>query len=257
MSRVTSRSPVCHVGSGRTFAAVATVTQQPAQRRAPKTGIFSLSVVKKIIMAVSGIIMVLFLIAHMIGNLHVFQGAASFNEYSEWLRSFGEPALPPRTVLTVIEIGLVVSVLAHMWAAFSLWKQAKRARPVPYVKKKRVQQTYASRTLRWGGVIILLFIIYHLLDQTFGAVNPVGTDTEPYDRLVASFSNPFITAFYVVALVLLGFHLRHGVWSAMQTLGQTNRRRERAVNTIAIVFSTLLIAGYLVVPASVAFGIVD
>ncbi|MCW2535880.1 MAG: Succinate dehydrogenase subunit [Modestobacter sp.] len=208
-------------------------------------------------MAVSGIIMVLFLIAHMIGNLHVFQGAESFNDYSEWLRTFGEPALPPRTLLTVIEIVLVVSVLAHMWAAYSLWAQARRARPVAYVSKKRVQQSFASRTLRWGGTIILLFIIWHLLDMTFGAVNPQGTDSSPYDRLVASFQNIPITLFYVVALVLLGLHLRHGIWSATQTLGQTNKRRERSVNAIAIVFSTLLIAGYLVVPAAVAFGLVD
>jgi succinate dehydrogenase / fumarate reductase cytochrome b subunit len=208
-------------------------------------------------MAVSGIIMVLFLIAHMIGNLHVFQGAASFNHYSEWLRSFGEPAFPPRTLLTAIEIVLTVSVLAHMWAAYSLWAQARRARPVAYVSKKRVQQSFASRTLRWGGTIILLFIIWHLLDKTFGAVNPEGSDSSPYDRLVASFQNIPITLFYVVALVLLGLHLRHGIWSAMQTLGQTNRRRERSVNAIAIAFSTLLIAGYLVVPAAVAFGLVD
>jgi succinate dehydrogenase / fumarate reductase cytochrome b subunit len=208
-------------------------------------------------MAVSGIIMVLFLIAHMIGNLHVFQGAESFNEYSEWLRDFGEPAFPPRTLLTAIEVVLLVSVVAHMWSAYSLWAQARRARPVAYVSKKRVQQSFASRTLRWGGTIILLFIIWHLLDMTFGAVNPEGTDSSPYDRLVASFSNIPITLFYVVALVLLGLHLRHGIWSAAQTLGQTNKRRERSVNAIAIAFSTLLIAGYLVVPVAVAFGLVD
>jgi succinate dehydrogenase / fumarate reductase cytochrome b subunit len=105
-------------------------------------------------------------------------------------------------------------------------------------------------------VIILLFIIWHILDLTFGAVNPAGTDATPYDRLVASFSNPFITIFYVVALVLLGMHLRHGIFAATQTLGQTNRRRERVVNVIATTFSTLLIAGFLVVPAAVFTGLV-
>jgi succinate dehydrogenase / fumarate reductase, cytochrome b subunit len=232
------------------------VTTQPAQRRAPKTGRFSNSVVKKAVMAVSGIVMVLYLIAHMVGNLHVFQGAQSFNEYSEWIRVVGEPALPPQTLLTIIRIGLIVAVVAHMWAAFSLWAQARRARPVAYVTKKRVQQSYASRTLRWGGVIILLFIVWHILDLTFGAVNPAGTDATPYDRLVASFSNPFITIFYVVALVLLGMHLRHGIFAATQTLGQTNRRRERIVNVIATTFSTLLIAGFLVTPAAVVTGLV-
>ncbi len=215
------------------------------------------SVFKKVIMAVSGIIMLLFLIAHMIGNLHVFQGAESFNDYSEWLRSFGEPALPPRTFLTVLELVLLGSVLAHMWAAITLWRQAKRARPERYVSKKSVVQTYASRTMRWGGVIIALFIVYHILDLTFGVANPDGTDSTPYDRLVASFQNPIATTVYVVTLILLGMHLRHGVWSATQTLGQSNRRRERSVNIFATAFATLLIAGYLVVPAAVVFGLVD
>ncbi|SNR63441.1 succinate dehydrogenase cytochrome b subunit [Blastococcus mobilis] len=215
------------------------------------------SVFKKVVMAVSGIIMVLFLIAHMIGNLHIFQGAESFNEYSHWLRRLGEPALPPRTLLTTIEIVLLVSVIAHIWAAVSLWRQAKRARPQAYVTKKSVAQSYASRTLRWGGVIIAGFIVYHILDLTFGVANVAGTEATPYDRTVASFQNPIATAVYVITLILLGMHLRHGIWSAMQTLGQSNRRRERTVNAFAIVFSTLLIAGYLVVPAAVVFGLVD
>jgi len=240
---------------GPSFDPVVTVTDSD-QRRTPKAAKTS-SVFKKIVMATSGIIMVLFLIAHMIGNLHVFQGAKAFNSYSAWLRTVGEPALPYRTLLTIIEIVLVVSVVAHIWSAIALWRQAKRARPQGYVTKKSVAQTYASRTMRWGGVIVALFIVYHLLDLTFGAANPAGTDSTPYDRLVASFSNPIPTIVYVIALVLLGMHLRHGIWSATQTLGQSNRRRERSVNAFAIVFSTLLIAGYLVVPAAVVFGLVD
>jgi len=234
---------------------VVTVTDS-AQRRTPKAAKTN-SVFKKVVMAVSGIIMVLFLIAHMVGNLHVFQGAESFNDYSHWLRSFGEPALPPRTFLTVLELVLLASVIAHMWSAISLWRQAKRARPQAYVTKKSVVQTYASRTMRWGGVIIALFIVYHILDLTFGVANPDGTDSTPYDRLVASFQNPIATTVYVVTLILLGMHLRHGVWSATQTLGQSNRRRERSVNIFATAFATLLIAGYLVVPAAVVFGLVD
>jgi succinate dehydrogenase / fumarate reductase, cytochrome b subunit len=234
---------------------VSTVTDQ-VQRRTPKVAKTN-SVAKKVVMAVSGIIMLLFLIAHMIGNLHVFQGAESFNDYSEWLRSFGEPALPPRTFLTVLELVLLASVVAHMWAAISLWRQAKRARPQAYETKKAVAQTYASRTMRWGGVIIALFIVYHILDLTFGVANPDGTDSTPYDRLVASFQNPIATTVYVVALVLLGMHLRHGLWSATQTLGQSNRRRERTINAGATGFAVLLIAGYLVVPAAVVFGLVD
>jgi succinate dehydrogenase / fumarate reductase cytochrome b subunit len=232
------------------------VTVTHAGRRTPKVAKTN-SVVKKVVMAVSGLIMLLYLIAHMIGNLKVFTGRGSFNHYSEWIRTIGEPAVPAQTTLTIIRIVLIVAVVAHFWAAISLWRQAKRARPERYVTKKSVAQSYASRTMRWGGVIVLLFIIWHILDLTVGAVNPDGSGSTPYDRLVASFSNPFITAFYVLALILLGMHLRHGIWSATQTLGQSNRRRERTVNAFAIVFSTALIAGFLIVPFSVLFGLVD
>jgi succinate dehydrogenase / fumarate reductase cytochrome b subunit len=245
------------MGRGRKFAAVATATQQPAQRRAPKTGRFSNSVVKKAVMAVSGIIMILYLIAHMIGNLHAYEGADSFNEYSHWIRTIGEPAVPEQTLLWIIRLVLLASVVAHFWAAISLWRQARRARPVAYVTKKRVQQSFASRTVRWGGVILLLFIIWHILDLTLGAVNPAGGDSTPYERLVASFQNIPITAFYVLSMVLLGLHLRHGVFAATQTLGQTNRRRERAVNAIAYAVSGVITVGFLLVPLSIAFGLID
>src|SRR3954454_24250894 len=203
MSRVTGASLGVACDGGLPCEAVATLTTQQPQRRAPKTGRFSSSVVKKAVMAVSGIIMILFLIAHMIGNLHVYRGAESFNDYSHWLRNFGEPAFPPRTLLTLIEVVLVVSVVAHMWSAISLWRQAKRARPVAYVTKKRVQQSYASRTVRWGGVILFAFIVYHILDLTAGAINPIGGRTEPYARLIADFRNPWITIWYVIAMLLL------------------------------------------------------
>jgi succinate dehydrogenase / fumarate reductase cytochrome b subunit len=234
--------------------AVVTVTQ-PGQRRAPKAAKTS-SVFKKVVMAVSGIILVLYLIAHMIGNLKVFAGRESFNSYSHWIRTIGEPAVPAQTTLTIIRIVLLAAVIAHIWAAISLWRQAKRARPNGYVTKKAVAQSYASRTMRWGGVIVGLFVVYHILDLTMGVANPEGPGTTPYDRLVAGFSNPLITAVYVIALILLGMHLRHGIWSATQTLGQSNKRREKTVNLFALAFSVVLIGGFLLVPFSVLFGLV-
>ncbi len=208
-------------------------------------------------MAVSGIILVMYLVAHMIGILKFFSGRESFNGYSEWIRTIGEPAVPAQTTLWIIRLVLLAAVVAHMWAAFSLWKQARAARPVPYVTKKRVQQSYASKTLRWGGVIIALFIIWHILDLTTGTVNAEGGDSTPYDRLVASFSNPYVNAFYVVALVLLGMHLRHGIWSATQTLGQSNRRREITVNYAATAIATVITLGFLLTPFSILFGLID
>ncbi len=232
-----------------------TVTDS-AQRRTPKAAKTS-SVFKKIVMALSGIILVLYLIAHVIGNLKAFSGRDAFNEYSAWIRTVGNPAVPGATTLWVIRVVLLVAVLAHIWAAISLWRQAKRARPQAYVTKKLPAETYAARTMRWGGVIVAAFVIYHILDLTTGTVNPEGHDTTPYDRLVASFSNPFVTAFYALAVILLGMHLRHGVWSATQTLGQSNRRREKTVNLFAIAFATVLTLGFLLVPFSVLFGLID
>ncbi|MGY1639929.1 succinate dehydrogenase cytochrome b subunit [Geodermatophilus sp. SYSU D00703] len=234
---------------------MATVTQ-PGQRRTPKAAKTS-SVFKKIVMAISGIILVLYLIAHMIGNLKAFTGRESFNHYSEWIRTIGEPAVPAQTTLWIIRVVLLVAVVAHIWAAISLWRQAKRARPTGYVTKKPVAQSYASRTMRWGGVIVLAFIIYHILDLTLGVANPDGPGTTPYDRLVAGFSNPIVVFAYTIALVLLGMHLRHGIWSATQTLGQSNRRREKTVNLFALGFAVVLIGGFLLVPFSVLFNIID
>jgi succinate dehydrogenase / fumarate reductase, cytochrome b subunit len=108
--------------------------------------------------------------------------------------------------------------------------------------------------MRWGGVIVLAFIVYHLLDLSAGVINPAGGNSTPYYLLIAGFTNPWVTAWYVIALLLLGMHLRHGVWSATQTLGQSNKRRERTVNAFAILFAALLTAGFLVVPLSIAFG---
>jgi succinate dehydrogenase cytochrome b subunit len=234
---------------------VVTVTNS-GQRRTPKVAKTS-SVAKKAVMAVSGIILVLYLIAHMVGNLKLFAGAETFNGYSEWIRRIGEPAVPGQTTLWIIRVVLLVAVVAHAWAAVSLWRQAKRARPQQYIARKAVAQSYASRTMRWGGVILGLFVIYHILDLTLGVANPEGPDSTPYDRSIAGFSNPFITLVYVVALLALGFHLRHGIWSATQTLGQSNKTRERTVNAFATVFAVVLTAGFLIPPLSVLFGLID
>jgi succinate dehydrogenase cytochrome b subunit len=242
--------------AGPTFVPVVTVTTQSGQRRAPKAAKTS-SVFKKVVMAVSGIILVLYLIAHMIGNLKAFAGREDFNHYSEWLRTLGNPALPGATALWIIRLVLLAAVAAHIWAAVSLWRQAKRARPQGYVTKKAVAQSYASRTMRWGGVIIAAFVIWHLLDLTWGAVNSEGHDGTPFDRMLASFQNPVSTIFYAIAVILVGMHLRHGIWSATQTLGQSNRRREVTVNYAATAIATVITVGFLLTPFAILFGLID
>ncbi|MEV1144037.1 succinate dehydrogenase cytochrome b subunit [Micromonospora sp. NPDC049799] len=210
-------------------------------------------------MAVTGIMLVLFLIAHMLGNLKVFTGATSFNHYAEWLRELGAPLLPGVWALWMLRIGLVVAVVGHIWAATTLALRARAARPVQYAHRKKVQGSYAARTMRWGGVIILLFVIYHILDLTTGTLNPVGDPTRPYANVVADFAPErwYVTLFYTLAIVSIGFHLRHGIFSAVRSLGQQTPRGERRAKNVALVFSVALCAGYLVVPFAVLTGLVS
>lgn len=206
-------------------------------------------------MAVTGIVLVVFLIVHMIGNLKVFYGKADYNAYAAWLRSMGAPAVPHRWALTVIEIVLVISAALHIGSAAELALRARRARPVGYAGG-RPNQGYASRTLRTGAVLVVIFVVYHLLDLTFLVINEKGVASDPYGNVVADFSSGWVVAFYAVCLIVLGMHIRHGVWSALQTLGRSNARRQRAINTFAIVFSVVLTGGFLAVPFGVVIGVV-
>ncbi|GLW62219.1 succinate dehydrogenase [Actinomadura rubrobrunea] len=208
-------------------------------------------------MAVTGAILVLYLIAHMVGNLKIFFGAEDFNHYAHWLRTIGTPAVPRRTVLTLIEAVLAVSVVLHMWSAVSLARRASAARPVKYqAKRKSHAQGYAVHTMRYGGVIILLFVIWHLLDLTFLVVNPEGSAATPYERMVADFAPErwFITLWYVLAVVMVGLHLRHGIWSAFQTLGLRTARSDGALRGLATALAAVVTAGFLSVPLSITFG---
>jgi succinate dehydrogenase / fumarate reductase cytochrome b subunit len=216
------------------------------------------SVGLKAVMAVSGIILVLFLIAHMLGNLKVFAGQTSFDHYAEWLRRIGTPLLPGAWYLWIQRTVLTVAVLAHIWAATVLALRARAARPVRYAHRKPVQGSYAARTMRWGGLIILLFVIYHLLDLTTGTLNPVGNPKSPYANVVADFADDrwYVTLFYTLAIVALGFHVRHGVFSALRSLGQQRPRGERRIRLIALGFAIALCVGYLAVPFAVLTGLV-
>jgi succinate dehydrogenase / fumarate reductase, cytochrome b subunit len=210
----------------------------------------------KFVMAVTGAVLILYLAAHMIGNLKAFFGEESLDSYAEWLRVVGEPALPAQGLLWLVRIVLLVSVVAHIVAATVLARRARRARPVKYAHRRPVSTSYASRTMRWGGVIIGLFVIYHILDLTTGTLNPLGVRGEVYDNVVADFSRWYITLAYTLAVVAVGFHVRHGVWSALQTLGRSSGPCQTRYKAIALVFAVVLTAGFLAVPFAVQFGLV-
>ncbi|MEQ4716801.1 succinate dehydrogenase cytochrome b subunit [Nonomuraea sp. B19D2] len=241
---------------GAATAPVTSPKNAPTSRR--PGGFLRSSNGKKVVMAVTGAVMVSFLVLHMLGNLKIFLGKDSFNEYAYALRTLLEPIVPYRTVLTVLEIGLVASVVLHMWAAISLARRARHARPVKYVAKKSQANGYATHIMRFGGLTILFFVIWHLLDLTFGVVNPKGYDSAPADRMIAGFdpSRWWVTLIYVVAVVMVGMHLRHGVWSAFQTLGWANHTRDKALRPIAGLLSIVLVLGFLAPPLAITFGVV-
>jgi succinate dehydrogenase / fumarate reductase, cytochrome b subunit len=231
------------------------ISSRPRSRGSRLLSLYRTTIGKKAVMAVTGFVFLTFLVLHMIGNLKIFIGRADYDRYSEWLRDVGAPAVPHRTVLTAIEIVLFACVLLHIGSAIELTLRARRARPVRYVGG-RPPQSYASRTMRTGSILVVLFVIYHLLDLTLRVFNPKGIAGDPYHNVVADFTNPLITIFYVICMLVIGLHIRHGVWSALQTLGRNNARRQRPINLFATGFAVFMVAGFLVVPFGVVIGLV-
>ena len=211
---------------------------------------------KKAVMAVSGVILFGFVLGHMIGNLKLYEGPQLLNSYAGFLRSVGTPALPTEGLLTIARLVLLVAVVLHMWAAWQLTQLNRQARPAEYARRDVVHTTYASRTMRWGGIIILLFVIYHLLDLTWGATNPDYIEKDVYHNVVASFSRWWISLFYIVAQVALGLHLYHGLWSMFQSLGWNHPRFNRWRSAFAHVFAWIITLGNISFPLAVLTHVV-
>lgn len=241
--------------SARTLEAVATTTLTPAQQAVRST------VALKVLMALSGLIMIGYLIAHMYGNLMIFGGQATFDSYAEHIRELGEPILPRTGALWAIRVILLAAVISHAYAAVALWRRAARARGGAkryHSTRARlgVQRTYASFTLRYGGLIIGLFVIYHLLHLTVNVIAPGGASASPYERVVNGFSLWWVVLSYTVAVVAVGFHLRHGIWSALTTLGaNTSTLARRRLNLLAHLVAGVITVGFLLPPYAVLLGL--
>ena len=219
-------------------------------------GLYQTSVGKKIVMALSGLVLVLFVVGHMIGNLKVFFGQEAFDHYAHGLRTLGDPLFAPGQFLWIVRIALLAAVGIHMLSAFLTWRQSSTARDVGYRKSHSLSFSYASRTMRWGGVIIAAFVVYHLLHLTVGSVHPEFT-ASPYANVHVAFSNPLVSAGYVGVMVLLAFHLYHGVWSATQTLDLDTARFKPVWRPLAGVVTAIVFLGFVAVPVSVLTGLVD
>ncbi len=213
----------------------------------------------KLLMAASGIVFILFVLTHMYGNLKAFAGHDAYNEYAEHLRTLGEPMLPHSGFLWILRVALIVALVVHVYAAAKLWRRANHARSQRYVVKKNLASSFSSRWMRWGGLTILLFLIWHLLNFTIGKVNVQGGATnDPYNLLVDTFDTWWMTIIYLVAMLALGMHLHHGTWSAAQTLGLTNNvRARRNAKALGWILAVVVAGGFSLVPIFVLAGVIS
>jgi len=221
--------------------------------------LWSSSIGKKAVMAITGFLLVGFAIGHMLGNLKIYYGEEKFNAYALWLREVGSPALGHEQFLWLARLILLTATVLHIVAAVQLTQMSYAARPLSYERWEAIQATYASRTMRWGGVIITLFVIYHLLHFTFGAVGFAPgqyKDMSVYRNVVIGFSVWYVSAFYIAAMVALGLHMYHGVWSMFQTLGVNTENASRVYRALATVSSAIVVLGNISIPTAVFVGLV-
>ena len=231
---------------------------RPARRGPWPVELYRSAVGKKWVMAISGALILGFVFFHALGNLKVYFGADDFNHYGEWLREILVPFLPRTVFLWILRIGLMTAFAFHIHAAYSLTMMNRRARGGGYVQERDYQAAdFASRTMRWTGIIVGLFIVFHLADLTWGTANPDFVRGDVYRNFVATFSRPGVAAIYIFANLALGLHLFHGCWSMFQSLGVNNPRWNSWRRAFAVGFAALITAMNVMFPIAVLTGIVD
>jgi succinate dehydrogenase / fumarate reductase cytochrome b subunit len=208
------------------------------------------SVGKKFIMGITGLVWVAYLITHVLANLLVFQGPAKINAYSAFLHGTGGALWAARLVL-------IAALVLHVGAAVELAERRHEARPLDYAAGREPQvSTLASRSIRWGGALILLFLVYHLLHFTVGTAHPNFVEGDPYHNVVAGFHNPVVVLFYLIAMAVVGLHLYHGIWSSGRSLGVSSPSPRPLRRTLALVLALLVWLGFSVIPIAVYAGVV-
>ena len=229
-------------------------------RRAWALQLYRSWVGKKYVMAVTGMVLMLYVLLHMIGNLKLYFGAGPLNTYGEFLRTFGEPALPRTVFLWLVRIVLIVAFVLHIHAAYGLTKANVVAKGgIRRYRSRRdyIAADFASRTMRWTGVIIGLFVLFHLMDLTWGNANPDFIRGDVYHNLVGSFQRWPVALVYIVANLALGLHLYHGAWSMFQSMGWNNRRFNHWRRWFAVAFALAITVGNVSFPIAVMTGIVS
>jgi len=232
---------------------------QPRKKKPFLLDLYSTSVGKKYVMAITGIIGLGYVFSHMVGNLKMFLGPEDFDHYAEFLRELLVPIAPRTVVLWLMRLMLIGAILLHLHAAYSLTVMNRKARPVKYQSDRDyVAANFASRTMRWTGVIFLVFLVWHLLDLTAGTLN--GADFKRgsvYFNVDNSLSRWPVALLYIVGNLALGVHLFHGVWSLFQSMGWSNPRFKKWRRAIAAGFAGLIVIGNLSFPIAVLAGIVE
>jgi succinate dehydrogenase / fumarate reductase cytochrome b subunit len=204
---------------------------------------------KKAVMGVTGLIGIGFLVTHVLGNLLVFRGPDAINSYSHFLKSTGELLWGLRAVL-------IVAVVLHVIAAVQLTRQSRAARPVGYVKRDPQAATLASRTMRWGGALLLVFIIFHILHFTTGTIKPAGyfSEQDVYANVVSSFRIWWVALFYIVSMIALGLHLFHGAWSSVRSIGVSPESPLPLKHRLSRALALVIWAGFTAIPVAVFAG---
>ena len=236
-----------------------TAVDRKSGRRAPFFVEFYRSAVgKKYVMAITGIVGMLYVIAHMLGNMKMFLGADDINHYAEFLRELLVPIAPRTVVLWLLRTGLIVALILHLHAAYSLTVMNHKARPVKYQSHRDyVAADFASRTMRWSGIIVLLFLAWHLADLTWGFANPDFIRGDAYHNIVESLSRVPVAILYIVANIALGIHLFHGAWSLFQSIGSNNPRFNEWRRWFAAGFAAVIVVGNCSFPVAVMAGVVS
>lgn len=217
------------------------------------------SILLKTVVAVTGVFFVLFVLGHMAGNLQILLGREAFDDYAHHLRTLGEPMLPERTFLWTFRILLLVSVALHVWATMALWRRAGQARRTRYAGKKKTSYGgFYAKAMRWGGLALLAFVIFHIMHFTTQTITIAGAYESPAERVISSFQVWWVVLIYVAALVALGMHLLHGVWGAAMTLGlNTSLKRAEQIRFTSVALATVVVVGFLIPPFAILFGIIE
>jgi succinate dehydrogenase / fumarate reductase cytochrome b subunit len=236
------------------------MTESAAETKAAPNRLLALwgSVIgKKVVMAATGGVLILFVLAHMAGNLKIFSGPTEINDYSRFLREVAYPEFAYGQLLWIVRFILLVCALLHITAAVQLTRLNWQARPVGYGSKKDVETSWSALTMRWGGLLLAVFIVFHLLHFTAGVVGFQPGQFEHlmvYQNVVAGFSSVPIALFYIVAMGALCLHLDHGIWSMLQTLGWATVENTRSLRMFSRIVAVLIFTGFVSVPISVLAG---